>query len=45
MILIQEVNPMKARELAPISQFYLEKARIIRYKVARRKAFCICTSS
>ena len=32
---------MKARELVPISQLYLEKARIIGYKVARRKAFFI----
>jgi len=39
------VNPMKARELAPISQFYLEKAMIIGYKVARRKAFSVRTSS
>jgi hypothetical protein len=43
MILIQEVKPMKARELAPISQLYLENSRFIGYKMRRRRAICICT--
>jgi hypothetical protein len=37
--LIREVNPMKARGLVPISQFYLENTRIIGYNMLSRTAF------